>query len=515
VVDVVRGPFILLFRLIGVFPYPETERFGVVSHQASWLDTSMFSTHLLWTLFSGMAVGWFGMVCSVSAATPPKQPNVIVILVDDLGWADLACYGNQFHETPNIDQLARDGVRFASAYSACTVCSPTRASLLTGKYPARLHLTDWIAGHPRPYAALRVPNWTQSLPASERTLAEALNEVGYRSASIGKWHLGKAGSYPEQHGFDSNVGGYERGQPPSYHSPYRIPTLTEDAPGKFLTDREADEAIRFIEENRTRPFFLYLPHYAVHTPLAGKPEVVAKYQAKLGTETGRVRNPVYAALLESVDTALGRIRETLSKLNLQDRTILLFTSDNGGLVLGGKKAPTSNLPLRSGKGSPYEGGVRVPLIALWPNVTPAGAICDAPVITPDLYPTVLGWAGAKVAKGQMIDGTDLRPLLQRPSRPSFRAANRAIFWHYPHYHPGGSTPYGAIREGDYKLIETFEQGKAELYDLKSDLGETKNLVESHPKRAARLLRKLQQWRVQTGAQMPSINPDYDPARDTF
>ncbi|MBL9171749.1 MAG: sulfatase [Verrucomicrobiales bacterium] len=475
----------------------------------------MFSARSLWILSFGMVVGWFGMVCSRAAAPAAKPPNIILILVDDLGWADLGCYGNRFHETPNLDQLAQEGVRFTSAYSACTVCSPTRASLLTGKYPARLHLTDWIAGHPRPHAKLSVPAWTQSLPGNERTLAEALREVGYTSANIGKWHLGKADSYPEQHGFDRNVGGYERGQPPSYHSPYRIPTLTEDAPGKFLTDREADEAIRFIEENRTRSFFLYLPHYAVHTPLAGKPEVIAKYQAKLGAGGDRVQNPVYAALLESVDRAVGSIRQTLARLGLQDQTILLFTSDNGGLVLGGKKAPTSNLPLRSGKGSPYEGGVRVPLIAFWPKVTPAGAICDAPVITPDLYPTVLGLAGARVAKGQIIDGTDLRPLLQRPSRPSLRAENRAIFWHYPHYHPGGSTPYSAIREGDYKLIETFEQGKAELYDLRLDLGETKNLLESHPKRAARLLRKLQQWRVQTGAQMPSANPDYDPARDTF
>lgn len=478
----------------------------------------MLSTPLkwIWLLWLAWELVWSPLL-ALTAAPKERPPNVIVILVDDLGWADLGCYGNRFHETPHIDQLAREGVRFTSAYSACTVCSPTRASLLTGKYPARLHLTDWISGHPRPHAALRVPDWVQSLPHNERTLATALHDIGYRSASIGKWHLGNTNSYPENHGFDVNQGGYERGQPPSYHAPYRIPTLSEDQPGHFLTDRESEEAIRFIEQNRDRPFFLYLPHYAVHTPLAGKSNVVAKYQAKTKVrgESDRVQNPVYAALLESVDTSLGKIREALARLNLSDQTVILFTSDNGGLILGGNQAPTSNAPLRSGKGSPYEGGVRVPLIALWPHVTPAGAVCAIPVITPDLYPTVLGISGARQAPEGVVDGMDLRPLLRNPSQSSLIMRRRALFWHYPHYHPGGSTPYGAIREGNYKLIETFEKGDLELYDIVKDLGEARNLAKERPEVAARLLRKLRQWRARVGAQMPSVNPDYDPARDTF
>lgn len=465
----------------------------------------VFAHGLLW------AILW---ALPVAGAGTNLPPNIIVVLVDDLGWADLGCYGNRFHETPHLDALARQGVRFTSAYSACTVCSPTRASLLTGKYPARLHLTDWIAGHARPRAKLRVPDWTQRLPTSERTLPEALHQAGYVCASIGKWHLGGPGSYPEQHGFDLNVAGYERGQPPSYHSPYRIPTLREDAPGHFLTEREADEAMAFIETHRNRPFLLYLPHYAVHTPLAGKADVIAKYQAKRRAQGG-TNNPVYAALLESVDDAMGRLRGKLTDLQLQDRTIIVFTSDNGGLILGGTNAPTSNLPLRSGKGSPYEGGVRVPLIVYWPRQTTAGSICGTPVTTPDLYATILGWAGVKPVAGQEIDGRDLRVLLQNPSRVPPNLSRRALFWHYPHYHPGGSTPYGAIRDGRYKLIEYFEDGRTELFDLGADPGELRELGNDQPRLRTRLRRELQAWRASVGAQMPTPNPDYDPERDRF
>lgn len=464
-----------------------------------------FVRWLLWSLLG---------IMPVAGAGTNLPPNIIVVLVDDLGWADLGCYGNRFHETPHLDALAGQGVRFTSAYSACTVCSPTRASLLTGKYPARLHLTDWIAGHPRPHARLRVPPWTQQLPAPERTLPEALHPAGYVSASIGKWHLGGPGSYPEQHGFDLNAGGYERGQPPSYHSPYRIPTLPEDPPGRFLTERETDDATTFIQTHRAQPFLLYLPHYAVHTPLAGKADVIAKYQAKRRVQGG-TKNPVYAALLESVDDAMGRLRGQLKELQLEDRTIIVFTSDNGGLILGGTNAPTSNLPLRSGKGSPYEGGVRVPLIVYWPGNTPAGSICEAPVITPDLYATILGWAGVKPVAGQQIDGRDLRVLLQNPSRVPRQLSRRSLFWHYPHYHPGGSTPYGAIRDGRYKLIEYFEDGRTELFDLEADPGEMREFGKDQPRVVTRLRGKLQAWRTSVGAQMPTPNPDYDPKRDRF
>ena len=270
-------------------------------------------------------------------AAPP--PNVIVILVDDMGQTDLSCYGSRFYETPHIDQLAKDGVRFANGYSACTVCSPTRAALLTGKYPARLHLTDWIAGHERPKAKLKIPDWQKFLPFEEITLAEQFKAAGYATASIGKWHLtpalkeGDEAYYPEKHGFDLNVGGYARGQPPSYHAPYKIPTLTEGPAGEFLTDREAAEAVKYIEANKEKPFFLYLPHYAVHTPLGGKPDVIAKYQAKAAKLPDlKQKNATYAALVESVDDSLGTIRAALKRLRLDENTIIVFTADTGGLL---------------------------------------------------------------------------------------------------------------------------------------------------------------------------------------
>ncbi|MBI2947914.1 MAG: sulfatase [Verrucomicrobia bacterium] len=443
------------------------------------------------------------VLCNAAAqAAEGRLPNVVLIVVDDLGWADLGCYGSTFHETPNIDRLAREGVRFTQAYSACTVCSPTRASILTGKYPARLHITDWIPGHKRPEAKLRVPAWTQHLPTDEWNLAKALKSAGYATVSIGKWHLGGSGFYPEKQGFDANIGGTDRGQPPSYVSPYKIPTLTDGPPGEFLTDREAAEACRFIEANRERPFFIYLPHYAVHQPIAGKPEVVAKYRAKADPQAPQ-HNATYAALLESVDDALGRIRAKLDELKLSDRTIIVFTSDNGGLILGGKNAPTSNAPLRSGKGSPYEGGVRVPLIVHWPGRGKAGIACEIPAMSIDLYPTILEMTGARNPADHKPDGRSLVPLLSSASV----LGRDALHWHYPHYHPGGATPYGAIRRGDFKLIEFFENGRLELFDLKSDPSEQQDMAAAHPETAQRLQNQLAAWRKEVGAQMPAPNPN--------
>ena len=438
------------------------------------------------------------------------MPNVVLIVVDDLGWADLGCYGSTFHETPNIDRLAREGVRFTQAYSACTVCSPTRASILTGKYPARLHITDWIPGHKRPEAKLRVPDWTQHLPTNEWNLAKALKSAGYATVSIGKWHLGGSGFYPEKQGFDANIGGTDRGQPPSYVSPFKIPTLPDGPAGEFLTDREAAEACRFIEANRERPFFIYLPHYAVHQPIAGKPDVVAKYRAKAHAGSPQ-RNATYAALLESVDDALGRIRAKLDELKLSDRTIIVFTSDNGGLILGGKNAPTSNTPLRSGKGSPYEGGVRVPLIVHWPGHGKAGIACEVPEMSIDLYPTILEMTGARNPADHKPDGRSLVPLLS--SAPLL--GREALHWHYPHYHPGGATPYGAIRRGDFKLIEFFENGRLELFDLKSDPGEQHDLAAAHPEVAQRLQNQLAAWRKEVGAQMPVPNSNHQPSKEAL
>lgn len=450
-----------------------------------------------------LALGTLVLVSAHPAFARARPPNVIIVLVDDLGWRDLGCQGSQFYETPNLDRLAREGMRFTQAYSACTVCSPTRASLLTGKYPARLHLTDWIAGHVRPKAKLKVPEWQKHLPLAERTLAEALKDAGYATASIGKWHLGGSEFYPDRQGFDVNIGGTDRGQPPSYFSPYGIPTLADGPKGEFLSDRLTDEALKFIERNRAAPFFIYLPHYAVHTPLMGKPEVVAKYQRQADAQNPQ-HNPTYAALVESVDDSVGRIRQKLVDLKLADQTVFVFTSDNGGLVL---REITSNRPLRAGKGSSYEGGVRVPLLVQWPGVTQPGSVCDIPVITPDYYPTLLEITGVKPEPGQGLDGESIVPLLKQ----SGALRREAIYWHYPHYHAGGATPYSAIREGDWKLIEFFEDDRVELFNLRDDLAEQAELAGRELEKARALRQKLHAWRQQVGAQMPTPNPDYDPS----
>lgn len=439
-----------------------------------------------------------------AVAAPSRPPNFIFILADDLGWTDLSCQGSKFYETPNLDRLAREGMRFTQAYSACTVCSPTRACVLTGKYPARLHITDWIAGHARPYAKLRVPAWTMRLPLEEANLARVLKPAGYAAASIGKWHLGGRDFWPEQQGFDLNLAGCELGHPGSYFSPYRIATLPDGPAGEFLTDRECAEALKWIEQHRDRPFFLYLPHHAVHTPLMGKTNVVAKYAAKARPDSPQ-RNPTYAALVESVDDSVGRILRRLDELGLATNTVIFFTSDNGGLALN---RVTSNLPLRAGKGSAYEGGVRVPLIIKWPGATQPGSVCEAPVISADYYPTMLELAGLKPPAGAAVDGESLAPLL----RQSGRLKRDTLYWHYPHYHPGGATPYSALRQGDWKLIEFLEDDHAELYNLKEDIAEQNDLAKTMPERAAQLRGQLHAWRRQVGAQMPAPNPDYDPAK---
>ena len=447
---------------------------------------------------------------NAAESSQPRRPNVIVILVDDLGQTDIACYGSQFYETPHVDQLAKDGVRFANGYSACTVCSPTRAALLTGKYPARLHLTDWIAGHDRPKAKLKIPDWQKFLPFEEITLAEQFKSAGYATASIGKWHLtpglkeGDEAYYPEKHGFDVNVGGYARGQPPRYVAPYGIPTLPEGPAGEFLTDREANEAVKFIEANKAKPFFIYLPHYAVHTPLGGKPEVIAKYQAKTAKHPDlKQKNATYASLVESVDDSLGTIRAALKRLKLEDDTIIIFTGDNGGLL-----PVTDNAPFRVGKGSAYEGGVRVPLIVCWPGVTKPGLVETTPALTIDLYPTLLELTGVKPMQS-LVDGISLAPLLKSGAKPD----RDAIFWHYPHYHPGGATPYSAIRSGDFRLVHFYEDGHDELYDLAQDVGESKDLAAAQPERAKGLRARLDAWLKSVDAQLPTPNPAYDPVAD--
>ena len=435
-------------------------------------------------------------------AAAEDKPNFIFILIDDLGATDLGCTGSTFYETPNIDRLAARGMKFTQAYSACTVCSPTRASLLTGKYPARLHLTDWIPGHERPKAKLKIPPWTQALPLDEHALPRALKAAGYVSGSFGKWHLGGEDHSPEKVGFDLNVGGTHQGSPPSYFSPYKLRTMADGEKGEYLTDRLTDEAVRFIRENRDRPFFVYLPHYAVHNPIQGKPDFVEKYKAKAKAGQGH-RNAVYAAVIEGVDQGVGRIAKALDDLKLSEKTVVVFTSDNGGLVQN-----TSNAPFRVGKGSAYEGGVRIPLIVSWPGTIAEGSTCDVPVVTPDWYPTMLDLAGAKPAPSQVVDGMSLAPLLRGKTAPP----REAIYWHYPHYHPGGATPYGAIRQGDWRLVEFFEDDHVELFNLKSDVGEAKDLAAEMPGKARELQRKLAEWRASVGAQMPAPNPSYEPSK---
>lgn len=439
-------------------------------------------------------------------ASPALKPNIVFILVDDLGWADVGCFGSKYYETPSIDRLASRGMRFTDAYAACAVCSPTRASILTGRYPARLHLTDWIPGEgDAPTHALLVPPWRQHLPLDEITLAKALKSAGYATASIGKWHLGGAPYYPEHQGFDLNIAGGDIGHPASHFWPYEgkthtVPGLqTGGREGEYLTDRLTDAAEKFIQTNQATPFFLYFAPYAVHLPLQAKPEALAKYQAK--NPSDGQRNPVYAAMVENVDESVGRLWRKLEILGLEERTVMVFMSDNGGLW----PQATSNAPLRAGKGHPYEGGIREPLIIRWPGATPPGSTCHVPVCSVDFFPTLLEIAGVK-SPGP-VDGVSLVPLLQQ----SGSLPREALFWHYPHYWNGDTVrPSGAVRAGDWKLIEFYEDMRVELYNLREDLGEVRDLAQSKPEKAAELRERLHRWRREVDAQMPSPNPHFRP-----
>lgn len=454
------------------------------------------------------------------AATPP--PNVIVVLVDDLGWMDLGCQGSDFYRTPNIDRLAATGMRFTDGYASCAVCSPTRAALMTGRSPARLGITDWIRaefqlsarqwpnirdrfGYHRTGSAdrdLLTPVNELQLPHSEITLAELLKPIGYASAFIGKWHLGGRGHLPVDQGFDENYGGWDYGQPPSYFDPFvelprlpmGIPTLAPRQPGEYLTDREADEAVRFIERNKDRPFLLYLSHYAVHTPIQAKKDLIARYEA-LRDGQGQ-DDPVYAAMVHSVDDAMGRLLETLDRTGLTDRTLIVFTGDNGGLDRQGR--PTENAPLRSGKGYAYEGGLRTPWIVRWPGVTKAGTVSREPIASIDLLPTIAAAVGTRPPADRAIDGIDLGPALQGGKLPG-----RALVWHFPHYRHGpGHDPYSVIRQGDLKLIRFYDPAKTELYNLANDLGETNDLAGSMQAEAGQLEALLDNHLQDVGARLP-------------
>ncbi len=432
-----------------------------------------------------------------------KKPNFVFILIDDMGWTDLSGCGSDLYESPNIDQLFASGMKFTNAYAACTVCSPTRASILTGKYPATVNITDWIPGHARPRAKLKVPEFNQELPLSELTIAEALKPYGYAAANLGKWHLGQKDYYPEKQGFDINIGGTDKGQPPSYFSPYHIPTLNDGPEGEYLTDRLADEAERFIEKNKDNPFFLYWAHFAVHTPIQAKQDITAKYQGRIKPDMLHT-DPVYAAMIQSVDEAVGRVMKKLRELGIAGHTVIIFMSDNGGLA-----RVTSNVPLRAGKGSAYEGGVRVPMAIYWPDVVKPHSFCHVPVCSIDFFPTILDITVGKIPSSVKTDGESLVPLLKQQGG----LKREALYWHYPHYHPGGATPYSAVRKGDYKLIEFFEDGALELYNLIDDIGETNNLAPQMPQKVNELYDMLKEWRDETGARIPVPNPDYDQKRE--
>ncbi|NLY00704.1 MAG: sulfatase [Rhodopirellula sp.] len=468
----------------------------------------------------------FGSLAASATAVADK-PNIVFFLVDDLGQRDLGCYGSTFYETPNIDRLAGQGAKLTNGYAACPVCSPTRASIMTGKYPQRTGVTDYIGAAQPPQwkrnTILLPAEYSDRLALDEITLAEALRKAGYATFFAGKWHLGPEGFYPENQGFDVNKGGIDRGGPyggKRYFSPYGNPRLEDGPEGEHLPDRLATETAKFIEANRQRPFLAYLSFYSVHTPLMAREDLRKKYEEKarrLGLEeewgsegTRDVRlvqaHAVYAGMVEAMDQAVGKVLDKLDELGLRQNTVVVFTSDNGGLSTS-EGWPTSNLPLRGGKGWTYEGGIREATLVRWPGVTTPGAVLDTPVISLDFYPTLLSAAGVKLRKGQVVDGIDLMPVLQGGPGPQ-----RSLFWHYPHYGNQGGAPSAAIRKGDWKLIEWQEDSRTELYNLRNDIGEKCDLATKEPARAEQLRDELHLWQQQVGAKFPAPNPDYDPTR---
>ncbi len=445
----------------------------------------------------------------LSAALPAAPPHILLIMADDLGWMDLRCQGNERLNTPRLDALAKQGVRFTNAYAAAPVCSPTRGALITGLAPARLHITQhgkdgpafWPKDRPvQPPAARYV------LPLETLTLAERLKRRGYATGFFGKWHLsgddrdreeGTGAAYwPDHQGFDLNVGGCGFGGPPTYFDPYRIPAIKPRRTGEYLSDRLADETIAFMRANRTQPMFICLWTYNPHYPFEAPADLIPKYKGKEGPG---LKNPVYAAQLEAMDRAIGRVLDEVDRLALADRTLVVFTSDNGGW-----DGATDNRPLRSGKGHLYEGGLRVPLIIRWPGViapgraAAPGATNDTPVISMDLTATVLDAAGSKLGDNESLDGTTLRPLLEGK-----RLDRDALYFHYPHYaFHRSNRPGGAVLAGQYKLIRRYDDRSLELFDLSADPGEKNNLAASKPDLAKQLDGQLERWLKQTGAQMP-------------
>ncbi len=474
-------------------------------------------------------------VCGYSSsaiASTNRPPNIVIMLADDLAWADVGCYGSKFHETPSLDRLASEGMRFTDGYAAHMSCSPSRAALLTGRYPARLKITAFIPG-PRLSGKFLPGKMKMELPFEEVTLAEVLKQSGYATLFVGKWHLGDTPYVPEKQGFDINIGGNRSGAPGSYFWPYgrgkkkqsyhgiEVPGLYEGGKeGEQLCDRLTIEALKLVEANKDKPFFLYLSFYDVHTPIQAKKPLIEKYRAKArrmglpqqatfksdgalarGTRPGLRQNrsrqvqnePAYAAMVETMDANVGRVLDGLKRMGLDKNTIVIFTSDNGGYP-----PITSNLPFRGGKGWAYEGGTREPWLVKWPGVTQPGSECRVPVIFTDVFPTVLDMVGLPSRPDLHLDGVSFTPLLRGEDKP----LHDAIFWHYPHYAAYGCGPFSAIRSGDWKLIEWIEDGSVDLFNLAEDLGEQNNLADAMPERVNAMVARLHQWRKNVDANMP-------------
>ncbi|HYF33902.1 MAG TPA: sulfatase [Prosthecobacter sp.] len=466
------------------------------------------------------------LLCSLFATltvAAADRPNIVFFLVDDLGQRDLGCYGSTFYETPNVDRLAAEGAQFTNAYAACPVCSPTRASIQTGRWPQRTSVTDYIgAAGPDTWnrnTKLLPAAYSDRLAHGEITLAEMLKPAGYATFFAGKWHLGPEGWWPENQGYDINMGGVDRGGPyggKKYFSPYDNPRLPDGPDGEHLPDRLATETAKFITANQKQPFFAFFSFYSVHTPLMARPDLEKKYaekrkrlglQAKWGREDTRdVRlvqeHAVYGGMVEAMDQAVGKVLAKLDDLGLTNNTLVVFTSDNGGLSTS-EGSPTSNLPLRGGKGWLYEGGIREPLLIRWPKVLKPKSVIDTPVSSPDFFATFMEAAEAKTSA--KIDGLSLLPLLKGGALPE-----RPLFWHYPHYGNQGGAPGGAVRLGDWKLIEWYEDGvRRELFNLREDMCEMQNLATQHPEKVRELAQPLAAWRSDVGAVMPAENPKYD------
>ncbi len=447
----------------------------------------------------------------VLAAEDSPKPNIVFIMADDLGYTDVGCFGSRYYETPHIDRLATQGIKLLN-YHHCQNCTPTRAALMSGQYAARtgvytvggIERFDWSQRPLRP-----VENVTQ-LPLDRDTIAQQLKAAGYATGMFGKWHIGQQDDYhPSRRGFDEAIVSMGK------HFDFATSPMTEYPEGTYLADFLTDKAVDFIQRHKDQPFFLYLPHFGVHSPYQAKADLIAKFQAK--PAVGGHNNPTYAAMIASVDESVGRVMQTLEELKLADNTVLIFTSDNGGVggyVREGLKRSgdvTDNAPLRSGKGSLYEGGTRVPFIVRWPGVAPAGASCDVPGIHVDIYPTLLELAGAPQPR-QVLDGESLVKLFRDPAA---KLKRDAIFQHFPGYLGAGAnswrtTPVSLIQSGDWKLMEFLEDGRLELYNLRDDVGETKNLAAEMPAKAKELHARLVAWRNEVKAPLPTKNDGESP-----